>query len=107
MEVTNSMAVFEAEAVQTDDSAAPHAPGRLSTNQIAGLIFIVALAQFAFFTWHTLNQPSLDMWGFRPAQTAASVPYMLYDGRWFANIVPIFGEPWVFVLEFPFYQWCV
>jgi hypothetical protein len=54
-----------------------------------------------------LNQPILDMWGFRPAQTAISVQYMLQGIGWFANIVPVFGEPWVVALEFPLYQWCV
>ena len=46
------------------------------------------------------------MWGFRPAQTVVSVPYMLSQGAWFANIVPVFGETWI-LLEIPFYQWCV
>lgn len=101
------MVAFEADAAPTNDSAPPYSTRRWANSQIAGLIFLGALAQFAFFTWQTLNQPSLDMWGFRPSQTSASVPYMLHDGGWLANIVPIFGEPWVLALEFPLYQWCV
>ena len=71
------------------------------------LVFGVALCQFLFVTWRTLDQPIVDMWGFRPAQTAISVPYMLRQGAWLANVVPVFGEPWVVAQEFPFYQWCV
>jgi hypothetical protein len=55
----------------------------------------------------TLDQPIVDRWGFRPAQTAISVQYILHEGAWLANIVPVFGEPWVFPQEFPLYQWCV
>ncbi len=71
------------------------------------LVFVAALCQFMFFTWWTLDQPIVDMWGFRPAQTAISVPYMLHQGAWLANVVPVFGEPWIVAQEFPFYQWCV
>jgi len=74
---------------------------------IPAFFFAAALGQFIFFTWWTLQQPIVDMHGFRPAQTAISVPYMLSEGAWLANIVPVFGEPWVLVQEFPFYQWCV
>jgi hypothetical protein len=70
-------------------------------------VVLIAFCQFLFFTWWTLDQPIVDMWGFRPAQTAISVPYMLRQGAWLTNIVPIFGEPWIFAQEFPFYQWCV
>jgi hypothetical protein len=73
----------------------------------AWVLFVAALGQFAFWTVWTMDQPIVDMWGFRPAQTAASVPYMLHQQAWFANIVPVFGEPWVLVQEFPLYQWCV
>ncbi|OZI62965.1 ArnT family glycosyltransferase [Bordetella genomosp. 11] len=74
---------------------------------IAWVIFAFALCQFLFFTMRTLNQPIVDMWGFRPAQTAISVQYMLKGLGWFDNIVPVFGEPWSVPLEFPLYQWCV
>jgi hypothetical protein len=70
-------------------------------------IFSAALCQFLLFTWWTLDQPIVDMWGFRPAQTAVSVTYMLRQGAWLANVVPVFGEPWILTQEFPFYQWCV
>jgi hypothetical protein len=78
-----------------------------SGDYVPWVVFCVALCQFMFFTWRTLDQPIVDMWGFRPAQTAISVPYMLHGGAWLANVVPVFGEPWVLPLEFPFYQWCV
>ena len=78
-----------------------------SGDYVAWLVFGVALCQFLVVTWRTLDQPIVDMWGFRPAQTAISVPYMLRQGAWLANVVPVFGEPWVVAQEFPFYQWCV
>ena len=70
-------------------------------------VFALALGQFAFFTLYTLNQPLIDMYGFRPAQTAISIPYMLSDGAWLNYLTPIFGEPWIVLLEFPLFQWCV
>src|SRR4030095_13240921 len=76
-------------------------------NFVAGAIFLLAIGQFAFFTWLTSNQPIIDLWGFRTAQTAVAVPYILREGAWFATVVPVFGEPWVLPIEFPFYQWCV
>jgi hypothetical protein len=76
-------------------------------DSVAWVVFSAAFCQFLFFTLWTLDQPISDMWGFRPAQTAISVSYMLRQGAWLANIVPVFGEPWVFSQEFPFYQWCV
>ena len=54
-----------------------------------------------------LDQPVVDMWGYRPAQTVVSVPYMLSEGAWLTNIMPMFGEPWIFPQEFPLYQCCV
>ena len=78
-----------------------------SGDYVPWVVFCVALCQFMFFTLRTLDQPIVDMWGFRPAQTAITVPYMLHQGAWLATVVPIFGEPWVLPLEFPFYQWCV
>jgi hypothetical protein len=85
----------------------PSANRIASGDFVAGTLFLLAIGQFAFFTWLTSNQPIIDMWGFRTAQTAVAVPYILREGAWFATVVPIFGEPWVLPLEFPFYQWCV
>jgi hypothetical protein len=48
-----------------------------------------------------------DFARFRTSQTAVVVPYMLREGAWLANVVPIFGEPWIVPFEFPFHQWCV
>jgi hypothetical protein len=101
------MAVSRSDVPQISNSSPTHSVETWSDSKIPALLFMSAFAQFAFFTYLTLNQPILDMWGFRPAQTAASVPYMLHEGAWFANVVPIFGKPWVLALEFPLYQWCV
>src|SRR5258707_9909004 len=68
---------------------------------------LIAFGQFAFFTLITLNQPVIDMWGFRPAQTVISIPYMLRGEGWLTTPMPILGEPWTIPLEFPLYQWLV
>lgn len=84
-----------------------------SANRLAGgdfvawAIFLLALGQFMIFTWLTLGQPIIDLWGFRPPQTAIAVPYILRNGQWLATALPILGEPWVIPFEFPFFQWCV
>jgi hypothetical protein len=54
---------------------------------IAWPIFYFFLCRFLFFTWWTLDQPIVDMWGFRPAQTTISVQYMLHAelGRAFVD----------------------
>jgi hypothetical protein len=74
---------------------------------IPSALALIAFAQFAFFTVLTLNQPVIDMWGFRPAQTVISIPYMLRGEGWLATPMPILGEPWKIPLEFPLYQWLV
>jgi len=84
-----------------------------SANRIASrdfvvwAIFLLAIGQLIFFTWLTLGQPIIDLWGFRPPQTAVAVPYILREGAWLATVLPILGEPWVIPFEFPFFQWCV
>jgi hypothetical protein len=91
-------------------TASKEAPAVLPKSQgyaIASFVFCVALLQFVALTYLTLDQPILDMWGFRPAQTAAGVPYILRGQGWLATIVPVFGEPWALPLEFPIYQWFV
>jgi Dolichyl-phosphate-mannose-protein mannosyltransferase len=74
---------------------------------IAAAVFAFSLFHFTFCLLWALDQPILDLWGFRPAQTAISVPFIMSGRGFFANIVPIFGEPWRLPQEFPFYQWCV
>jgi len=76
-------------------------------NTMAAAAFAVALFHFTFCLLWALGQPILDLWGFRPAQTAISVPFIMSGRGLFASIVPIFGEPWRLPQEFPFYQWCV
>jgi hypothetical protein len=70
-------------------------------------LWCLAAAQFIIFTLLTLGQPAIDLWGFRSAQTAVAVPYMLREGAWLPNIVPVFGEPWILPIDFPIYNWCV
>ena len=71
------------------------------------LIFALSVGQFAFFAFWMLDQPIVDLWGFRPAQTAISVQYILSEGAWLLSVVPVFGAPWTLPLEFPAYQWAV
>jgi hypothetical protein len=81
--------------------------GLIRSEPVSAAVFALALIQFLFFTVYTLDQPLIDMYGFRTAQTALSVPYMLSQGAWLNYLTPIFGEPWKVMLEFPLYQWCV
>lgn len=47
----------------------------------------------------------LDEFGFRQAQTAISIDYLLKGGPWVAYETPVLGPPWSLPFEFPFYQW--
>ena len=108
MRRTSSANVSFLEPAKTTPAGSVSPLARIASGDyVPWLVFCVALCQFMFFTWRTLDQPIVDMWGFRPAQTAISVPYMLRQGAWLANVVPVFGEPWVLAQEFPLYQWCV
>jgi hypothetical protein len=90
------------------DTRAVAKPWRLNPHDtVAAAVFAVSLFHFTFCLLWALDQPILDLWGFRPAQTAISVPFIMTGRGFFANIVPILGEPWRLPQEFPFYQWSV
>lgn len=74
---------------------------------LCGFSFLSACIYFLYYTTLSMGQPPLDMWGFRPAQTVISIRYMLSEGAWFENVVPVFGAPWKYPQEMPLYQWIV
>jgi hypothetical protein len=49
----------------------------------------------------------MDQHGFRQAQTAITIEYLLKGGPWFAYETPVLGPPWSIPFEFPLYQWIV
>ncbi len=67
----------------------------------------LCVAQFLYFAWTTLDQPIIDLWGFRPSSDRNQRQICPGEGAWLNSVVPIFGEPWIVPLEFPLYQWCV
>src|SRR5215471_5492438 len=69
------------EEVPMDTTAAVLKPWRLNPYDIiVAVIFAVSLLHFTFCLLWALDQPILDLWGFRPAQTAISVPFIM-SGR--------------------------
>jgi hypothetical protein len=54
--------------------------------------------------WH---HTILDQYGFRQAQTATTIAYLLRGGPWVAYETPVLGPPWSIPFEFPLYQWIV
>src|SRR5262245_10384506 len=77
----------------------------MTLERILSVIFILLLVHsfIAISTgWsHTLN----DFHGFRQAQTAIAVDYLVKGGPWIAYETPVFGPPWSIPFEFPLYQW--
>lgn len=68
---------------------------------IASVAGIVALF---FLTW---DQPIVDSYGFRQAQTALTVYWGIVEGWRLAYLTPVVGYPWSVPFEFPLYQWVV
>ena len=54
-----------------------------------------------------IDNPMLDMFGFRQTQTALSAFWMAQDGLKLNYETPVLGSPWQIPLEFPLYQWIV
>src|SRR5262245_40545263 len=77
----------------------------MNLERVLTVVFILLLVHsvVAMSTgWtHTLN----DVHGFRQAQTALTVDYLLKGGPWVAYQTPVFGPPWSVPFEFPLYQW--
>ena len=66
-------------------------------------VFLLLHSFWALTTgWgHTI----LDEFGFRQAQTAISIDYLLKGGPLVAYETPVLGPPWSLPFEFPLYQW--
>lgn len=72
-------------------------------------VFLLALAAHGFLTFHNFKMPFLAGHEFRQSQTALIAYYIDKEDN-FSPVYeqPLLGKPWVgFILEFPFYQWCV
>ncbi|OFZ78750.1 MAG: hypothetical protein A2583_09775 [Bdellovibrionales bacterium RIFOXYD1_FULL_53_11] len=69
---------------------------------IAALTFAAAaVLQIVFFRYGW----KLPVAGWRDGQTAMGIEYIIKGGPLLAYHVPIFGPPWAWPIEFPFYQW--
>lgn len=76
---------------------------KLSRVVLGGLSALSLVWSFAVFVvW--IDIPALDSFGFRQAQTAISVFYMLKDGIAVDYQTPVLGAPWSIPFEFPTYQ---
>ena len=51
--------------------------------------------------------PLVEAHGFRQAQTAIGIYWMLHGGGWVDYWTPVLGPPWSIPFEFPLYQWLV
>jgi hypothetical protein len=72
--------------------------------KIIFLLSILFLIAFAAKGWTSMLS---TYHGFRQAQTAISVRYLLKGGSWLAYETPVLGPPWSIPFEFPLYQWIV
>lgn len=85
------------EAATTSDSLSQ----RLGFPILLAAAAAISLGMF-LLSW---GHPLTDLHGFRQAQTAISVYWMLNGGAWFDYWTPVFGPPWSAPFEFPLYHW--
>ena len=71
------------------------------------VIFMLLLLHSAYAMTTGWNHTILDQYGFRQAQTATTIEYLVKGGPWFAYETPVLGPPWSIPFEFPLYQWIV
>jgi hypothetical protein len=67
-------------------------------------MFMLLLLHSAYAMTTGWNHTILDQYGFRQAQTAATLEYLVKGGPWFAYETPVLGPPWSIPFEFPLYQ---
>ncbi|MGA3015596.1 MAG: glycosyltransferase family 39 protein [Bryobacteraceae bacterium] len=79
----------------------------MTLNRALLLIFIALLLHSLFAMTAGWDHTIMDQHGFRQAQTAITVEYLLKGGPWFAYETPVLGPPWSIPFEFPLYQWIV
>ncbi|MQB06218.1 hypothetical protein DXT91_19140 [Agrobacterium tumefaciens] len=73
-------------------------------NSRLALLAFATLCVSAFFTIYYVNQPPLDMYAFRQAQTALTSYWFIKEGFALAYQTPVGGRPWAIPFEFPLYQ---
>jgi len=73
-------------------------------NSRLALLAFATLCVSAFFTVYYVNQPPLDMYAFRQAQTALTSYWFIKEGFALAYQTPVGGRPWAIPFEFPLYQ---
>ena len=71
------------------------------------VLLLLGLAQATYYLLAGLNNPVFDRFGFRQAQTAISVYWMVQGGPLLEYETPVLGSPWPIPFELPFYQWVV
>lgn len=87
------------------DEAAPARPA--AERLLLPLALAATVMASVAFLLTSLGRPLTDLHGFRQAQTAISVYWMLHGGSWLDYWTPVLGAPWSAPFEFPFYQWLV
>jgi hypothetical protein len=68
-------------------------------------LFAAVFGHALYFLFLNIAQPVTGPYGFRQAQTAISVFWILRDGVHLSYETPVLGYPWTIPLEFPVYQW--
>src|SRR5262245_20084309 len=77
----------------------------MTLERILSVIFILLLIHSVAAISNGWTHTISDEHGFRQAQTAITVDYLLKGGPWIAYETPVFGPPWSIPFEFPLYQW--
>ena len=67
-------------------------------------LFAAVFAHALYFDFLNIAQPVTGPYGFRQAQTAISVFWILRDGPHLSYETPVLGYPWTIPFEFPVYQ---
>lgn len=81
--------------------------GAVRTSRLLYIPLGVAILVSLVVLIASLNRPLIDQHGFRQAQTAISVWWMLHGGRWWDYETPVLGAGWSVPFEFPLFQWIV
>jgi hypothetical protein len=70
-------------------------------------LFAAVFGHALYFLFLNIAQPVTGPYGFRQAQTAIAVFWILRDGLHLSYETPTLGYPWAVPFEFPVYQWLV
>jgi len=86
-------------------SASSMNPGRPNGRRWPTVVFLACLCASLWAFSVGWNHSIVDRHGFRQAQTAISVRYLLQGSPWLTYETPVLGAPWSVPFEFPLYQW--